>query len=175
MSACVCRVSALRLRRRGLLRLVRNVRLEGGPGRRARCPDRHLRLAALGIVERASAHADIVTPHLGLREYWCAARRTESPVHEVAAVGSARIVGERAFDRNCLARKERVHRAGARAEILAIAAPAMPREQRLGLDGVAHRAAAASARDGHSFLLCCAKSTEIIALSYWANAIAAPT
>ena len=125
---------------------------EDGPGGRARGPDRHLRLAELRIVEAPGAHADIMTPRFGLGENRRPAGGAEVPVHLVAALGLARIVGERAFDLHRFACEEHVHRAGARADILAVPAPAMPREQRLRLDPVAHRAAAASSGDGHVFL-----------------------
>ena len=49
--------------------------------------------------------------------------------------------GERALDLHRFGREEDVHRARARADILAVAAPAMAYEFGLGLDRVAHRAA----------------------------------
>src|SRR5688572_29054728 len=61
--------SPLRLRWWGLLRLVRDAGLEGGPAWCARGPDRYLRLAELWIVESAGAHAEIMTPRLRLREH----------------------------------------------------------------------------------------------------------
>ena len=78
-----------------------------------------------------------------------AAFRAEASVHEVAAVRRAHIVCERSFDLHLVAREEDIHGAGARADILAVAAPAMPRRDRLGVDRVTQRAAAASAGDGH--------------------------
>jgi len=93
-----------------------------------------------------------MTPRFGLGEYRRAAGGAEVPVHLVAALGLARIVGERAFDLHRAAWEEHVHRAGPCADILAVSAPAMPGEQRLRLDPVAHRAAAASSGDGHVFL-----------------------
>src|SRR5262245_980172 len=93
-----------------------------------------------------------MTPRLGLGEDRRAAGGAEVPVHLVAALGLAGIVGERALDLHLLAREEHVHRAGGGADILAVPAPAMPREQRLRLDLIANRAAAASSGDGHGFL-----------------------
>ena len=79
-------------------------------------------------VKVEGAHADEVTPRFRLSEHRRPAGGAEVPVHHVAALGRARIVGERAFDRYRFAWEEHVHRASARADILAVSAPAMPGE-----------------------------------------------
>ena len=70
-------------------------------------------------------------------------------MHKCAAVGSALIVGEITLHLDGLARKEHVHCAATRADILAVAAPTMTCEQWLGSYAVTHRSAAASTCDGH--------------------------
>ena len=115
--------------RRLLVDALRSV-IDASPGRRARGPDGHRRLRELGIVECPDPNEDQVRPRLGLAEHRSAAVRAEPAVHPIAAVGHARIVGRRSLDLEGLGAKARPHRSAARAQVLAIAAPAHPRGDR---------------------------------------------
>ena len=64
-------------------------------------------------------------------------------MHKSAAVGLALIIRQLAFRFDSLARKEHVYCTAARPDVLAVATPAMTREQWLGSYAVAHRSAAA--------------------------------
>jgi aminoglycoside 6'-N-acetyltransferase I len=70
-------------------------------------------------------------------------------MHKSAAVGLALIIRQLAFRFDSLARKEHVYCTAARPDVLAVATPAMTREQWLGSYAVGHRSAAASTCDRH--------------------------
>src|SRR5690349_11950543 len=65
---------------------------DAGPTRRDGGPDRRLRRGNLRIVEGAGAHEDQMRARFGLTEERRSARRAETPVHPVAAVGDTLVV-----------------------------------------------------------------------------------
>ena len=123
--------------------------VDASPRRRARRPDRHRRLRELRIVERSDPSEDQVRSRFGLAEQWSAAARAEPPVHPIAAVRDARVVARRPRHREGRHAKARTHRSAARAQVLAIAAPAHPRGDRRFRALPTNRAAKAAPCHGH--------------------------
>ena len=100
------------------------------PTRRTRRPDRHRRIRQLRIVERADANEYQMRPRFCLAEERGPARRTESPVHLVAAGRDTWIVAGLAMHDECRHTKAGVDRSAAGTDILAVPAPAHARDNR---------------------------------------------
>ncbi len=115
-----------------------------GPLWRRGGPDRHLRGDRGRIVEGADADEDEMRARRRAAEERRAAARAEGALHEVAAVGAAFEPGDIAVETEARGLEAGIGHARARAEILAVAAPAEAGRQRLAL-GLEVNAAAETA------------------------------
>ena len=103
---------------------------DASPARRTRRPDRHRRIREIRIVECADAHEDQMRPRFRLAEKRGPTRRTESPMHLVAAGRDAWIIAGIAMHHECRRAKAGVDRSAAGTDILAVPAPAHARDNR---------------------------------------------
>src|SRR5215813_10474815 len=87
-------------------------------------------MGKIRIIESADTDEDQMRTRLCLAEEWRPARSAESPVHLVATVRNARIVGRLACHRKFGCAETGVDRSAAGAEILAVPAPAHARNNR---------------------------------------------
>ena len=101
--------------------------VNASPTRRAGCPDRHCRAGKIGIIEGPNPNEDQMWSCLSLAEERSAARCAEPAVHSIAAVRHARKVACLPDDLERLGAKTSTNGSAARAQVLAIAAPAHSR------------------------------------------------
>ena len=100
------------------------------------------------IVEGADPHENQVRTRFGFAEDLRAALRTETAMHDRAAIGAAYVVGQRSGHVHRVLQEARAHHAAARAEILTDAAPTLPNgKRRVGVDLEPHRPAQTPARN----------------------------
>ena len=97
------------------------------PTRRTRRPDRHRRVDKIRIVECPGSNVDQVRSRLGLAKERSAAIRAEPAVHSVSTVRHTREVAHLPCDLERRGAKANANRSTARAQVLAIAAPAHTR------------------------------------------------
>jgi len=139
-------------RRRRLPLQLRQRRVDARPARGRRRPYGDRGIGEVRVVERADAHEDQVRPRLRLAEQRRPARRAEAPVHAVPAAGVALIVAGLARHLERFGKETGVDRSASRAEILAVPAPAHPRDNRRRSAFPSNRAADTPARDRHGIL-----------------------
>jgi hypothetical protein len=100
------------------------------PTWRAGCPDRHCRAGKIWIIEGPNPNEDQMRSHLSLAKDRGTAIWAKPAVHSIAAVCHAREVTCLPYDLERLGAKASTNRSAARAQVLAIAAPARPRSDR---------------------------------------------
>src|SRR4051812_26827629 len=109
--------------RRRLILHLRQLRIDAGPARSGRGPDRHRRIGEIRIVEGPNADKDQMRTRLCFAEEWRPARWAESPVHPVPTIRDAWIVAglTRYGERSCA--EAGVDGSASGTEILAVPAP----------------------------------------------------
>jgi len=96
----------------------------------AGCPDRHCRTGKIWIIEGPNPNEDQMRPRLSLARDRSTAIWAKPAVHSIAAVCHTREVTCLPYDLERLGAKASTNRSAARAQVLAIAAPARPRSHR---------------------------------------------
>ena len=117
-------------RGRWLLLHTRQSCINASPTWRAGCPDRHCRAGKIWIIEGPNPNEDQMRPGLSLAKDRSTAIWAKPAVHSIAAVRHAREVTRLPYDLERLGAKASTNRSAARAQVLAIAAPARPRSDR---------------------------------------------
>ena len=121
--------SAFRIRpissgRRRLAFDLRQVRIDSRPTRCGGNPDRRRRLRNLWIIESTNPYEDKMRSRFGFAEEMRAARGAKLAMHLVSAIGCRWIVAQFAGYFECRGRKCSIHCRPARADFLAVSAPA---------------------------------------------------
>ena len=127
-------------------------RINASPTRRTGCPDRHRRAGMIEIVEGPNPNEDQMRSCLSLAKERSSASWAKPAVHSIAAVRHAREVSRLPHNLERLGAKASAHRPAARAQVLAIAAPAHPCSDRRFSALPTHRTAKASTRHCHCAL-----------------------
>ena len=98
--------------------------INASPTRRAGCPDRHCRAGNIRIIEGANPNEDQMRSCLSFAKKRSTATWAEPAVHSTTAVGHAREVACFPDGLESVRTKASANRSAARAQVLAIAAPA---------------------------------------------------
>jgi len=125
-------------------------RIEARPRRRGVGPDSGGGFDAIGLIQRAGAHDQLMWAYLCLTEHRRAAGRAEAAKHDIATIGNAAELAQFTGNTDRFARNDDVYRGVTGCQILADAAPAQPHTQWLSSDSVPYQSAqtATGKRDG---------------------------